>query len=80
MAFKDVQKLQVLSYARDGTPLPHGSVRIYIDTIIYDAALESVVVLLEDPANSFTYIASEMWKDPTKLVSTLISMYYKVRP
>ena len=68
---QELQKLQVFSTNRDGSPLPPGSQRIYMTSVIFDFMLDLVAHLLEDPMNGIIYPANEPWNDPAKLVTTL---------
>lgn len=69
--WQELQKLQMFSYNRDGSPLPPGSQRIYMTSVIFDFMLDVVAHILEDPMNSFIYPANEPWCDPAQLVAAL---------
>jgi hypothetical protein len=68
---QELQKLEMFSYNRDGSPLPPGSRRIYMTSVIFDTILQLVAHVLQDPMNSFIYPANEPWTDPAQLVAAL---------
>ena len=68
---QELQKLQVFSTNRDGSPLPPGSQRIYMTGVIFDFMLDLVARMLEDPMNGIFYPANEPWTNPAKLVTAL---------
>lgn len=62
----------------DGTPLPRGQSRLSMPDGGYDAALDLVGSILEDPSNSFMFPAEPPWTDPMKLLEALIGLYNSV--
>jgi hypothetical protein len=73
-----VQRLRIMTHMPDGSTVPKGFRRVYLDNTIFDSMLNLVASLLEDPTNSFLYPSNEPWTDPAKLVENLIFAYYQV--
>lgn len=67
-----------MTHMPDGSIVPKGYRRVYLDNGIFDSMLNLVASLLEDPTNSFLYPSNEPWTQPTKLVENLIFAYYQV--